>query len=40
MDNLDDRWGYWKARHEFWRAEAEEKRRAEAEAARRPGLEA
>ena len=40
MDNLDDRWGHWKARHEFRRAEAEEKRRAEAEAAPRPGLEA
>ena len=22
MDNLDDRWGHWKARHEFWRSHA------------------
>jgi hypothetical protein len=30
VDELDDRWERWKARHEFWRAETEKRREAEA----------
>jgi hypothetical protein len=39
-DKLNARWECWKARHEFWRAEAAKSREAESAATRRPSLEA